>query len=224
MLTCSKGLFQAMFTGIIEGLGIVKSLEKKGALAILSIKGDNILSDAKQGDSISVNGACLTVISNVAGVLKFDVSEETLKKTDIGSLKSANKVNIERALKTDSRLGGHFVTGHIDCTGKIEHRQSIGDTVKIEFKIAPLFLKYVVSKGSIAVDGISLTVGEVYSNSFAVYLIPHTIANTTLGFKKQADIVNIELDILAKYTEKLVSPKEKESNITSEFLTEHGFI
>ena len=212
-----------MFTGIIEELGIVESLQKKGASAVLSVKAEKVVSDAVCGDSISVNGACLTVINNSAGVLKFDIQAETLKKTNICNLKINNSVNLERALKVDQILGGHFVTGHIDCISKIKRKQKIKGAVKIEFEIKPEISKYIVQKGSIAVDGISLTVGEVFKDSFTVYIIPYTLANTTLGFKKETDIVNIELDILAKYTDKLLSAKG-ESSVTKEFLTEHGFI
>ncbi len=212
-----------MFTGIVEELGIVKSLEEKASSAVLSAQTKKVSPDTALGDSMSVNGTCLTVVQNVAGVLKFDVSAETLKKTNIGSLKPDDRVNLERALKASSRLGGHFVTGHIDCTSKIKGKAKIENTVKIEFEIQPAFSKYIVPKGSIAIDGISLTIGEVSSDSFTVYIIPHTFANTTLGFKKEGDIVNIELDILAKYTDKLLSAKG-ESSMTKEFLTEHGFI
>ncbi len=212
-----------MFTGIIEELGIVKSLEKKASSAVLSVQTKKVSPDTALGDSMSVNGTCLTVVQNIAGVLKFDVSAETLKKTNIGNLKPDDRVNLERALKASSRLGGHFVIGHIDCTSKIKGKAKIENTVKIEFEIQPAFSKYIVPKGSIAVDGISLTVGEVFKDSFTVYIIPYTFDNATLGFKKEGDIVNIELDILAKYTDKLLSAKG-ESSMTKEFLTEHGFI
>lgn len=211
-----------MFTGIIEELGIVKTLGKKGSGYVLSVKAKKIPSDIKIGDSVSVNGACLTVIENVAGILKFDVSDETLKKTNIGELSASDKVNLERSLKVDSRLGGHFVTGHIDCTAKINQKEKIGDTVKIGFSLCADFSKYIVPKGSVAIDGISLTVGEVFKDSFSVYIIPHTLAHTTLAFKKQLDSVNVEFDILAKYVEKTLPGKEK-SNLSINFLTEHGF-
>ena len=212
-----------MFTGIIEELGIVKNLQKKDSAAVLSVKAEVISSGTSESDSISVNGICLTVINNSAGVLKFDISNETLKKTNIGSLKPNDRVNLERALKANSRLGGHFVFGHIDCTSRIRRKQKINDSVKIEFEIQPSFLKYIVLKGSIAVDGISLTVGEVFKDSFTVYLIPYTLTNTALGFRKEGDIVNIELDILAKYADRLSSAKGRES-LTVQFLAEHGFM
>lgn len=212
-----------MFTGIIEELGVVESLEIRGSSGMLSVIAKKISSDTFEGDSISVNGTCLTVTQNSAGILKFDVSKETLQKTNIGNLKSNDRVNLERALKANQRLGGHFVAGHIDCTTKIRRKEKLQETIKIEFGMYPEISKYIVSKGSITVDGISLTVAEVFKDSFTVYIIPYTLTNTTLGFKKEGGTVNIELDILAKYVDKSLSANEK-SNITKEFLTEHGFI
>lgn len=212
-----------MFTGIIEELGIVANLQKKGSVGVLSVKAKKVSSDTIESDSISVNGTCLTVVQNVAGVLKFDVSAETLKKTNIGSLKPDDRVNLERALKASSRLGGHFVTGHIDYISKIKRKQKIKSTVKIEFEIQPAFSKYIVQKGSIAVDGISLTIGEVFKDSFTVYIIPYTFDNTTLGFRKEGDNVNIEFDILAKYVHKSLPARQKNA-VTKDFLAEHGFV
>ncbi|MBN1405497.1 MAG: riboflavin synthase [Candidatus Omnitrophica bacterium] len=213
-----------MFTGIIEEIGLVSELIKQASSAVLCVKADKILSDTKIGDSISVNGVCLTIVEKSGNILKFDVSPETLDKTDLGNLKSQDKVNLERALKADSRLGGHFVAGHIDCIGKIKAKASIGDTIKIAFDVPQDFMKYIASKGSVAIDGISLTVGEVFRDYFTVYIIPHTLKNTTLSFKREGDSVNLETDILAKYTETLLSSKEKKSNITPQFLSEHGFV
>lgn len=213
-----------MFTGIIEEMGLVNELIRHASSATLSVKAEKVSLDTKQGDSISVNGACLTVIENNNGVLKFDVSSETLTKTNLANLKSGERVNLERALLANSRLGGHFVTGHVDFVSKIKKIQKIADNIKISFEIDYYAFKYIAPKGSVAIDGISLTIGEVLEDFFTVYLIPYTISNTTLGFKKEGDTINVELDILAKYTEKLLSPKEKKSNITPQFLAEHGFI
>ncbi|MFH0731325.1 MAG: riboflavin synthase [Candidatus Omnitrophota bacterium] len=212
-----------MFTGIIEELGIVVNLSKSAGFAVLSLKAKEILAYAKKGDSVSVNGICLTITDKASNVLKFDVSAETLKRTNIASLRSSDKVNLERALKADSRFGGHFVSGHVDFTSKIKRKELIQKTVKIEFQIQPDAARYIVPKGSIAVDGISLTVGEVLKNSFDVYAIPYTLENTTLGFKKENDVVNIEVDMLAKYAEKLLSAKDT-SNVTKDLLSECGFI
>lgn len=212
-----------MFTGIIEELGVVDSITKKSSSGVLFIKADKVLEDTSEGDSISVDGACLTVIHNHNGILAFDVLNETLDKTNIGKLKISNRVNLERAIKVDQRLGGHFVTGHIDCKATIKSKQNLGQTLNIEFDVDPKFLKYVVQKGSIAVDGISLTVGEVCKDSFCVHIIPHTISNTTLGFKREGDSVNVETDILAKYVEKSRSP-QKENKIDPGFLSQHGFM
>ncbi len=212
-----------MFTGIIEELGAVEGLERKGPSAVLSVRAKKISTDTIKGDSISVNGTCLTIVGNSAGILKFDVSEETLKKSNIGALKPNDRVNLEHALKANSRLGGHFVAGHVDCIVEIRQRQKFQDYEKIEFKMQPEISRFIVPKGSVAVDGISLTVAEVSKDSFTAYIIPHTLANTTLGFKKGTDTVNIEADILAKYVEKSKSPP-KEGKITAEFLSRHGFI
>ncbi len=211
-----------MFTGIIEELGIAKALSRKGTSCVLSVKAKRAPSDANTGDSVSVNGVCLTVIENAAGILKFDISDETLKKTNIGELKPSDKVNLERSLKIGSRLGGHFVTGHIDCVAEIKQKEKTGDTVKINFSLCADFSKYIVSKGSVAIDGISLTVGEIFRDYFSVYIIPHTLAHTTLAFKKERGAVNVEFDILAKYVAKVLPGKEK-SNLSMDFLSEHGF-
>lgn len=212
-----------MFTGIIEELGTIKSLDKKSQAVVLSVKADKVLSDVKKGDSIAINGVCLTVTNISGNILKFDVSGETLEKSNIGSLKPDEKVNLENALKADSRLGGHFVTGHIDCTSAIRKTRKPGDNLIMEIAMPRQFIRYVVPKGSIAVDGISLTVGDVFDDYFIVHIIPYTFANTTLSFKKQGDYVNIETDVLAKYVNRTHSSKEK-SDITTDFLSNHGFM
>jgi len=212
-----------MFTGIVEGLGIVRGIHKKAAGAIFSVEGKKVCKDIAIGDSISVNGICLTVTDNSNGFLEFDVLGETLKKSNIGTLKAADRINLERALKADSRLGGHFVTGHIDCVAKIKQKQQIGDTYKMQFYTVNEYSIYLVPKGCVAIDGISLTVGEVSRDYFTVYVIPHTLTNTTLGFKKEGDVVNIEFDILAKYVNKSI-PRTEKSKINNEFLSKNGFI
>ena len=154
--------------------------------------------DAEIGDSISVNGACLTVIKKGRGSLFFEAMPETIKTTNLGSLGSVEKVNLERSLKIGDRLSGHFVTGHIDCTGIIRKKDYLNSNLCFEIAVPSEFMKYCLPKGSIAVDGISLTLADKKSNVFSVYIIPHTLKNTTLGFKGPSNKVNIEFDILAK--------------------------
>lgn len=191
-----------MFTGLIEELGELKFRQQKGSSLILGIKGEKIIEDSKVGDSICVNGVCLTISNIKNGTLFFDVMAETLRVSTLSDLRIGKRINLERALKVDDRFGGHFVSGHIDGIGKII-QISPGQGSK-EFKIAtpPDFIQFIVPKGSIAVDGVSLTVVKVEINYFTVSLIPHTLKNSTLGIKRQGDKVNIELDILAKYVAK----------------------
>src|SRR3989338_4518702 len=188
-----------MFTGIIEELGIVKTVSRKGRLISLSVQADKVPLDTKIGDSIAVNGACLTVVKIEDKVLSFDLLEETFKLTNLGKLKMSEKVNLERSLKIGGKLSGHFVTGHIDCLGTIRAKTHVLGNLCFKIDVPQEFLKFIARKGSIAVDGISLTVSDKRSNTFSVYIIPHTLKNTTLNFKGPSSEVNIETDILAKY-------------------------
>jgi len=212
-----------MFTGIIEQLGTAVGLEKNRLSAVLFVEPDNVIQNVLAGESIAIDGACLTVVEYDKNVLKFDVSSETMEKTLVKELKPGYKVNLERALKAGSRIGGHFVTGHIDCVSKIKQKYSAQNTTYMEIEIQQKFLHYIVNKGSAAVDGISLTIAKISQGSFGVYVIPHTLKNTTLHFKNKNDYVNIEFDILSKYIESSVN-KHKKSNITVEFLNKNGFI
>lgn len=188
-----------MFTGIIEELGIVKSISRRGAIALLSINAQKVIEDAKIGDSIALNGACLTVAAIGKNSLSFELLSETSARTNLGKLKIGEKLNLERSLKVGDRLPGHFVTGHIDCVGTIRNKTHVSGNLCFEIVIPQEFLKFVALKGSVAVDGISLTVTNTRSNMFRVYIIPHTLQNTTLFFKGPSALVNIECDILAKY-------------------------
>ena len=188
-----------MFTGIIEELGIVKSRSQKGSLTVLAVAADKIIDGTKIGDSIAVNGVCLTVTRIQGALLAFELLAETTRLTNLGKLQIGEKVNLERSLRIGDRLSGHFVTGHIDCIGFIRHKSYISGNLCFEIAITKDFLKYIVAKGSIAVDGISLTVASRRSNIFNVYIIPHTLENTTLSFKGPSASVNIECDVLAKY-------------------------
>jgi len=207
-----------MFTGIIEDLGTVKKITKTQ----ITVK--TKLDALKIGDSICVSGVCLTIVKcqmlNAKCQMIFDISEETFKKTNLGELKIGSIVNLERALKFDGRLGGHFVTGHIDGVGKIIVISLFQNCEIVKFLNSENLSKYIVEKGSITIDGISLTVVEKKTNSFSAAIIPHTLKNTTLGIKKVGDTVNIETDILAKY---ILQQKEK-NKITSETLKRTGFL
>jgi riboflavin synthase len=194
-----------MFTGLILELGEVVSLVKRNKGARLSIRGRETLAGAANGDSIAINGVCLTVVQLEDRTACFDVSEETLKSTNLGTLKKGNKVNLEPSLRPDSRLGGHFVTGHVEDVGKIRSRTRTGIAEKIEIECPVCVLRFLVEKGSVAVDGISLTVVDVLKDAFSVVIIPHTSAMTTIGFKGVGETVNLEPDILAKYVARFLS-------------------
>jgi len=187
-----------MFTGIIIELGNVQSITKRGSVSRLYVE-TGLAKESSLGDSISVNGVCLTVVDIKDKSLGFDLSEETLKKTNLGSLRPGAKVNIEPAMKTGSAFGGHIVTGHVDCTGVIRSRHDRGETIYFEVSAPQDFMKYLVPKGSVAVDGISLTVVDVFRDYFSLIIIPHTARITTLGFKTIGDTVNLEADIIGKY-------------------------
>ncbi len=187
-----------MFTGIVIELGTVISFIKKGKVGSLYVK-TSVSEDASMGDSIAINGVCLTVVDKKNGVLGFDLSEETMRATNLKDLTPGARVNIEPALKAGSSFGGHLVTGHVDCTGIIKTRQERKDFIYFEVLAPGDFMKYLVPKGSVAVDGISLTVVEVFKDRFSLLIIPHTAKITTLGFKGPGDSVNLEADIIGKY-------------------------
>ena len=187
-----------MFTGIIEELGTVKNIIKRHGLTVFQVKADRVLEEVRIGDSIAVNGVCLTVIERKHDYLGFEVMGETMKSTSLGYSRVSDKVNLERALKMGQRLSGHFVTGHIDCVGLVRKRTHTAGNLCFEIAVPYEFMKYVFPKGSLAVDGISLTITGKRANLFAVSIIPHTFANTTLGFKGPSERLNIEFDILVK--------------------------
>lgn len=189
---------KAMFSGIIEELGEVKRISRRGAMALLEIGACSCADNARIGDSIAVNGACLTLVQALKGTLSFEVMSETIRRTNLGFLNPGNKVNLERALKVGDRISGHFVTGHIDTLGMIRKKAVSGGNLAIEIAVPQEYMKFILAKGSVCVDGISLTVAGKKSNTFSVFIIPHTLKNTTLGFKGPSDKVNIEFDILVK--------------------------
>jgi len=214
-----------MFSGIIEELGTVKLLSKGGTIAKLQVLAPKLAIGTQPGQSICVNGVCLTAVEVKKDFFEFDVMQETFKHTNLGLLRKESNVNLERALRADGRLDGHFVTGHIDVTGVIKSRQKSGSDVAIEIEAPEEALRYIVLKGSVALDGVSLTVSALGERSFCVSLIPYTLTNTTLGLKKEKETVNIECDILAKYVKRLSAPNQQPpaSNITMSFLQKHGF-
>jgi len=210
-----------LFTGLIVEMGEVVSLVKKENGARLSLQAITLAKDAALGDSISVNGTCLTVVEIKGNTLSFDLSGETLLSTDIGQLKIKDRVNLEPALRLDAKLGGHFVTGHIDGVGKIKSKTLTGEVYKIVVRTEDRIADFLVEKGSVAVDGISLTVVDVFKDGFSIVIIPHTAHLTTIGFKVPGDMVNIEVDILGKYVSRFLS-KGKDTGFMDTLLRE-GF-
>ncbi|MFT5170199.1 MAG: riboflavin synthase [Candidatus Omnitrophota bacterium] len=188
-----------MFTGIIEELGTIKKITKKTNLSVLEVSAKKVITGMRIGDSVAINGVCLSIIKKTKTTLSFDVMRETLILTSIGHLKVGEKVNLERAMRATDRLNGHVVTGHVDHMGVITALKEDENYLEVRVKINPKFKKYIVQKGSICLDGISLTVGAVTKTYFSVYLIPITRKLTTLGFKGKGDYVNIETDIFARY-------------------------
>lgn len=193
-----------MFTGIVEELGKVRAIRKSSAGAELIITVSEAMDDLKIGDSIAINGVCLTITSADKKCFQADVMPETLKKTNLGRLAPREKVNLERSLRLSDRVGGHLVSGHIDGLGTISKKLREGRATILSISAPPSVLKYIVRKGSIAVDGVSLTVADISNSTFTVSVIPHTAEGTTLGFKGPGSKVNLEVDLTGKYLEKLV--------------------
>lgn len=213
-----------MFTGIVEEIGIVKSLEFKANGAKIVIGCQKVVEDVKIGDSIAIDGVCQTVIAFNSSEFSAEISDETLKVTTLGNLKSGNTVNLERALALSSRLGGHIVSGHVDCMGKFINIEKLSDFYNLQFEISEEQEKYVVYKGSITINGVSLTVANIVDNIVSVAIIPHTYNNTSLKDLKLGQDVNIETDILGKYVEKFLSAKDNKKGISMNFLQENGFV
>jgi riboflavin synthase len=195
-----------MFTGIIEELGVVEAVVDQGDAVRLTVRGPHVMVDAGLGDSIAVDGCCLTVAERDQETFTADVMRETLAKTSLGGLAPGHRVNLERAVTPQTRLGGHIVQGHVDGTGEIRRRVPSEHWELVEVGLPVDLARYLVAKGSITVDGISLTVVEAGANSFTVSLIPETLARTSLGSKQPGDRVNLEVDVIAKYVERLLAP------------------
>ena len=220
-----------MFTGIVEETGTVKQIRRGAASAVLTVAADRVLTDVALGDSIAVNGVCLTVTSMGGSYYTADVMAETMNRSSLGQLSTGAKVNLERAMPANGRFGGHIVSGHIDGTGTVQSIEPDDNAVWYTIAAKADLLRYIVEKGSITIDGISLTVAYVDAHCFKVSIIPHTQQVTALHDRKVGDIVNLECDIIGKYVEKLMRPApaaeeqetKKESGITEDFLKKYGF-
>lgn len=218
-----------MFTGIVEEIGKIKKINKGSQSCSLVVEADKVIRDCKAGDSIAVNGVCLTATSISDSTFTADVMPETLRRTNLGQLSAKSPVNLERAMAADGRFGGHIVSGHIDGTGTIRDIKREDNAVWVTIDCSPKILKYIIEKGSIAIDGISLTVAYVDTVCFKVSIIPHTAGETTLLLNKPGAMVNLENDVVGKYVEKLLSCKQDEtasnkSGIDVNFLANNGFL
>lgn len=220
-----------MFTGIIEAVGKITGIERQGEAVRLTVAAGMIAEDAALGDSIAINGVCLTVTEARPPHLSFDAVYETMRKTGLGSLQIGDAVNLERALPVGGRLGGHIVQGHVDGTGRIASMRPVGNSWFVYVDAAPELMRYIVTKGSVAVDGISLTVAESEDRTFALSIIPHTWERTTLHEKRAGDLVNIETDILGKYVEKMLggygvgsSTERERGSVSMDLLTRSGYV
>lgn len=212
-----------MFTGIIEEIGTVRRIEHGAKGARLTIQAKTVLEDTRIGDSIATNGVCLTVVSMTSDSFSADVMAESLRRSSLGTLQGGSPVNLERAMAANGRFGGHIVSGHIDGTGTIASQKREDNAVWVKIKTPAPLLRYIVEKGSIAIDGVSLTVAAVTDTDFSVSIIPHTGAQTILLGKKPGESVNLECDVIGKYVEKLTAP-HKTGGISTNFLAENGFL
>ena len=187
-----------MFTGMVEELGRVKKIAPRAGVVLLEVSAKKTLPDTKIGDSIAVNGVCLTAVAIGNNFFSFEVMHQTVKNTNLGLFKIGQVVNLERSLKVGDRISGHFVSGHIDCLGLVRRKVLRNGVVELEISVPPAFIRYCLPKGSVAIDGISLTIAAIRANIFTVYIIPNTLKNTTLSFTSPSDKLNVEFDILAK--------------------------
>ena len=218
-----------MFTGIILGKGKVVEKRSSGSGMILSLESDFDLTDPEEGESIAVNGVCLTAKNISTRGFTVDVSPESLDRTNLGKLSVGNRVNLERALRLSDRLGGHMVSGHVDAVSAVLERRPVGEFVQFTFGVPAGLGKYIIAKGSIAIDGTSLTVNSCDDKTFSIVVIPHTLEVTLLGTLRKGDSVNIEVDLIGKYVEKMLQadpdgPEKSQGGINPQFLARHGFM
>ncbi|MBI0577071.1 riboflavin synthase [Neobacillus cucumis] len=218
-----------MFTGIIEEIGLVSNIQRTGESFVLTVEAKKILDDVHLGDSIAVNGVCLTVTSFTGKQFTVDVMPETVKASSLNSVKRGSKVNLERAMAAGGRFGGHFVSGHIDGTGVIKSKKAFENAIYYEIEANQEMLNYIILKGSVAIDGTSLTVFGKSEHTFTISLIPHTLSESILGLKGSGDIVNLECDMIGKYVGHFITGitsdqgKKGASGITAQFLADNGF-
>lgn len=216
-----------MFTGIIEEKGTIQRMNRTGDAIVMNIRAKKILTDVQLGDSIAVNGVCLTVTQFSEESFSVDVMPETVRATSLKDLTIGSEVNLERAMSASGRFGGHFVSGHVDGVGTIRSKRREHNAVYYEIEVAPTLRKYMILKGSVAVDGTSLTIFGLTDDSFTISIIPHTLQETVIGNKDAGDIVNVECDMLAKYIEELLlqrsNAESKSEGLTESFLRENGF-
>jgi riboflavin synthase len=213
-----------MFTGIIAAQGEIESTTARGGDLRLQVVTNQLdLSDVTLGDSIAINGVCLTVVGLTSAGVSFDVSRESLERTSLGQVKTGSVVNLEKALAVGDRLGGHFVSGHVDGMGKVLSLEEDARSVRFQFEVPADLMRYIAEKGSICIDGVSLTVNNIGSNWFEVNIIPHTMQETVMHTYQVGHKVNLEVDLIARYLERLMLPAS-DKGITSEFLTDNGFM
>ncbi|MCF0122824.1 MAG: riboflavin synthase [Ruminiclostridium sp.] len=217
-----------MFTGIVEEMGVIRSIRKGAGSAVLEILAKVVLEDIHLGDSIAVNGVCLTVTSFTATSFTADVMHETLNRSSLATLRPGNRVNLERAMAANGRFGGHIVSGHVDGMGTVLQTRKDDNAIWYTIGASPQVLRFIVEKGSVTVDGISLTVASVSDTDFSISAIPHTVAVTILRDRSVGDLVNLETDIIGKYVEKFLSPQavpiwQSSSGITRDFLSRYGY-
>jgi riboflavin synthase len=214
-----------VFTGLIEEVGTIREVKRSGASSYIEVVCEKVLEDIRVGDSVAVNGVCLTATDISGDSFRADVMNETLSRSSLGALSSGSRVNLERAMSAKRRFGGHIVSGHIDGTGTVTDIKKDGIATWYTISAKPEIMRYIAEKGSIAIDGISLTVAKVTETGFSVSVIPHTADQTVLPLKKVGDTVNLENDVIAKYVERLMkpAPEEKSGGITLDFLAKNGF-
>ncbi|MEC5424200.1 riboflavin synthase [Virgibacillus sp. C22-A2] len=213
-----------MFTGLIEEVGTIQQMEQVSDHAVkMIIKSAEVIKDVQLGDSIAVNGICLTVTDFDSGGFQVDVMPETVKSTSLNALKKGSNINLERAMAANGRFGGHFVSGHVDGIGKITRKQKQENAIYYDIQLPEEFVPFLMNKGSITIDGISLTIFQVKERTITISLIPHTVSETILGEKDKGDIVNFECDMLAKYVQQMMNHQQGKTNINQDFLKNNGF-
>ena len=213
-----------MFSGIVEEMGRIRRVERRGGSERVEVEARRALEGTHRGDSIAINGTCLTVTDLSSRSFTVELAPETLRRTNLGQVHPGDPVNLERSLKVGGRIGGHFVQGHVDGVGTVKDLKPEGDAVIITFSAPPDIMRYVVVKGFIAIDGVSLTVVDLLPDRFTVSFVPYTLSNTIAAYYRVGTVVNLEADILGKYVERIVAYRERRKGITEGALAQHGFL